>query len=538
MSSNKILKGTAVLAVAGVVVKVLGAVFKIPLNALIGTEGLAYYSYAYPLYSLFLVISTAGLPVAISRLVSERIATNDYRSAQRVFKISRVLMFAVGFVSFLICFFGAEFMAKYVYKDMGALLPLKAIAPALIFVPVMSSYRGYFQGRQNMNPTAISQFVEQIVRVVVGLIAAFMLVDLGLDASAAGATFGATMGAVGGLVIIAVIYAFNKKAINYHIEHSVHHEDHESTWDIVKQILAIAVPITIGASIAPMVSFADSAIVVRRLLDSGIAIGEARDLWGQLSGYCTTMIGLPQVITQGIAVSMVPAVAAAFKLKNKKDLQDSINMGMRISMIVGMPCAVGMLALAEPVLVFIFGRSEDTIESAINAAPTLQIMCIGVVLMALLSTTNGILQGVNKQLLPVKNEAIGAVVKIVITYILVGIPMFNINGAAIGSVCTYAVAFLLNMKDLKKYAQVKMDIQLVFIRPALASILMGACAYASYKLMLLAIDSMTIAMFGAIMVGVVVYVVLIFALKAITKEELAMMPKGDKLVKIANKFIK
>ena len=538
MSGNKILKGTAILAVAGVLVKVLGAIFKIPLNALIGTEGLAYYSYAYPLYSLLLVIATAGLPVAISRLVSEKIALNDYTNAQRVFKISRWLMFGIGFVSFLICFFGAELMAEYVYKDPGAVLPIKAIAPALIFVPVMSSYRGYFQGRQNMNPTAISQFVEQIVRVAVGLICAFLLLDMGLDAAAAGATFGATIGAVGGLVVIALIYKFNGKAITYHINHGVKNEKHETSGQIIKQILVIAVPITIGASIAPLMSFADSAIVVRRLLDAGFAIGEARDMFGELSGYCTTMIGLPQVITQGIAVSMVPAVAAAFKLKNKGELTDSINMGMRISMIVGTPCAIGMMVLAEPVLVFIFGRSEETIASAIHAAPALQIMCVGVVLMALLSTTNGILQGIDKQLLPVKNGAISALFKIVVTYILVAVPALNIMGAAIGSVVTYGVAFALNMKDLYKYAQVKMDINLVFVKPIIASLFMGAAAFASFKLLLIFITSQTIAMFGAIMVGVIVYVVLIFAIKVITKEEVVMLPMGHKLIRIVDKFVK
>jgi len=538
MSSNKILKGTAILAVAGILVKVLGAIFKIPLNALIGVEGLAYYSYAYPLYSLLLVIATAGLPVAISRLVSEKIATNDYKSAQRVFKISRWLMFGVGFVSFVICFFGAEFMAEHIYKDPGAVLPIKAIAPALIFVPVMSSYRGYFQGRQNMNPTAISQFVEQIVRVGVGLIATALLLDMGLDAAAAGATFGASAGAVGGLVVIALIYKFNGKAIKYHVNHSMKTEKHETNGQIIKQILAIAVPITIGASIAPIMTFADSAIVVRRLLDAGFALGEARDLFGELSGYCTTMIGLPQVITQGIAVSMVPAVAAAFKLKNKGELTDSINMGMRISMIVGMPCAVGMCVLAEPVLVFIFGRSKETIAAAIHAAPTLQIMCIGVVLMALLSTTNGILQGINKQLLPVKNEAIGAVFKIVITYILVAIPTLNIMGAAIGSVATYGIAFGLNLRDMYKHSQVKMDISLVFVKPIIASLLMGAAAFASYKLLFMVIESQTLAMFGSIMVGVIAYVVLIFAIKVITKEEVEMLPMGDKLSRILNKFMK
>ena len=538
MSSNKILKGTAILASAGIVVKILGAIFKIPLNALIGTEGLGYYGYAYPLYALFLVISTTGLPVAISRLVSERVAINDYVSAQRVFKLSRWLMFGIGFVSFLICFFGAEFMAEHIYKDPGALLPIKAIAPALIFVPLMSSYRGYFQGTQNMNPTAISQFTEQVVRVVVGLIAAYLLLDMGVDAAAAGATFGATIGSIGGLSIIVLIHSLNKKAINYHIEHSAKDHKHETNGQIIKQILAIAVPITIGATIAPMVSFADSAIVVRRLLEAGFDTEHARVLWGELSGYCTTMIGLPQVITQAIAVSMVPAVAAAFRLKNKKELTDHINMGLRIGMLIGMPCAVGMMVLAEPVLVFVFGRDEETIANAIHAAPTLQIMCIGVVLMALLSTSNGILQGINKQVLPVKNQAIGAAFKIVITYTLVAIPSLNIMGAAIGSVCTYGIALTLNLRDLKKYAQVKMDVNLVFVKPIIASVLMGVCAFASNKLLLLVVSSQTLAMLGAIMVGVISYVVLIFATKVITKDEVVMLPKGDKLVKILDKFTK
>ena len=213
MSTSKILKGTTILGIAGIMVKLLGAVFRIPLTALIGTEGMAYYGYAYPLYSLFLVIATAGIPVAISRMVSERAAVNDYVGVQRVFSVSRWLLLAIGVFAFAICFFGAELIAEYVSKDMGAVLPIKAIAPALIFVPLMSAYRGYFQGRQNMNPTAISQFVEQIFRVAVGLVLASVFVKYGLEVAAAGATFGASVGAVAGLGIIMAIYGLNKKAM-------------------------------------------------------------------------------------------------------------------------------------------------------------------------------------------------------------------------------------------------------------------------------------------------------------------------------------
>lgn len=539
MANSKILKGTAILGIAGIFVKILGAVFRIPLTALIGTEGMAYYGYAYPLYSLFLVIATAGIPVAISRMVSEKIAYNDFSGAQRVFRVSRWLLLAIGVFAFAVCFFGAELIAKYVSKDMGAVLPIKAIAPALIFVPVMSAYRGYFQGRQNMNPTAISQFIEQIFRVAVGLILASVMVAQGLEMAAAGATFGATVGSIAGFLIIMLIYALNKKAINYHLRQSrqIHTERRkkEKTMAIVKQILIIAIPITIGASILPLVNFADSAIVTRRLLDGGFTDVEARELWGQLSGYCNTMVGLPQVLTQAVAVAMVPAIAAAYRLRNRAEIDENINLGMRISMIIGMPCAAGMIALAEPILLLLFSSEA---ASAISAAPTLMVMCLGVPLMALLQTTNGILQGVNRQVLPMKNLAIGAVAKIILTYVLVAIPSLNIKGAAIGSVFVYGIALILNLRDMKRYTKVKVDFMLTYIKPTAASVIMGVCAFASYKILFGALGSNSLATLGAVVVGVIVYGVLILATKAITKEEIGRLPKGGKLVKILDKFIK
>ena len=539
MANSKILKGTAILGIAGIFVKILGAVFRIPLTALIGTEGMAYYGYACPLYSLFLVIATAGIPVAISRMVSEKIAYNDFSGAQRVFRVSRWLLLAIGVFAFAVCFFGAELIAKYVSKDMGAVLPIKAIAPALIFVPVMSAYRGYFQGRQNMNPTAISQFIEQIFRVAVGLILASVMVAQGLEMAAAGATFGATVGSIAGLLIIMLIYALNKKAINYHLRQSrqIHGERRkkEKTMAIVKQILIIAIPITIGASILPLVNFADSAIVTRRLLDGGFTDVEARELWGQLSGYCNTMVGLPQVLTQAVAVAMVPAIAAAYKLRNRAEIDENINLGMRISMIIGMPCAAGMIALAEPILLLLFSSEA---ASAISAAPTLMVMCLGVPLMALLQTTNGILQGVNRQVLPMKNLAIGAVAKIILTYVLVAIPSLNIKGAAIGSVFVYGIALILNLRDMKRYTKVRVDFMLTYIKPTAASVIMGVCAFASYKILFGALGSNSLATLGAVVVGVIVYAVLILATKAITKEEIGRLPKGGKLVKILDKFIK
>jgi len=535
MSGNKILRGAAVLGAAGLIVKLLGAFFRIPLQALIGEEGMAYYGYAYPLYSLFLVIATAGIPVAISRLVSEKIAVRDYEGAHRVFKVSGWMLFFIGLFAFAFCYFGAGFISEHIIGDIGALKPLKAIAPALIFVPVMSAFRGYFQGRQNMNPTAVSQFIEQIFRVGVGLALAYMLLDDSLDSAAAGATFGATAGSVAGLIVIVLIYFLSKKVINYNIRRNRNHSVKESSKSIIKQILIIAIPITIGSSILPLVNTADSILVTRRLLDGGFSIDEARILWGQLSGYCNTMVGLPQVITQSVAIAMVPAVAGAFRIGHKNEVNDNVNLGIRASMIIGMPCAIGIMALAEPILLLLFPKEPAGVASA---APTLMIMCISVALMAVLQTTTGILQGINKQMVPVKNLAIGAVAKIVLTYILVAVPSLNIKGAAIGSIFVYAIALVLNMRAVIRYTGAKINMNLAFIKPTVASVVMGVCAFASYKLIYMTIESNTVATMIAVLIGIIVYGLLILVLKAITKEEIGRVPGGQKMVKILDKFIK
>ena len=389
-----------------------------------------------------------------------------------------------------------------------------------------------------MNPTAISQFVEQIFRVAVGLILASVLVSSGLEVAAAGATFGATVGSVAGLAVIMLIYALNKKAIQRRIQRSrtsLGERRREKSKDLVKQILIIAIPITIGASILPLINFADSAIVTRRLLDGGFSTVEARELWGQLSGYCNTMIGLPQVLTQAVAVAMVPAIAAAYKLRNREEIGENINLGMRISMIIGMPCAVGMFVLAEPILLLLFSSQA---ASASSAAPTLMVMCVTVPLMALLQTTNGILQGVNRQALPMKNLAIGAVFKVAVTYALVAIPSLNIKGAAVGSIFVYAIALLLNLRDVKRCTKVKMDLMLIYVKPVIASLIMGVCAFAAYRLSWGITSSNTLSTASGVFAGVIVYAVMILVTKAITKEEISRLPKGGKLVKILDKFIK
>ncbi|MBR6584168.1 MAG: polysaccharide biosynthesis protein [Firmicutes bacterium] len=537
MSNNKFLKGAAILGIAGILVKVMGMFFRVPLTRWLGAAGIADYSSVYPVYTLFLIISTAGIPVAISRMVSERIAVKNYAGAHKVFQTSVWLLGAVGLVSFAVVYFGAEFLETVVLNNEGSRLSLEAIAPALFIVPVMSAYRGYFQGRQNMNPTAVSQFFEQLARVGIGLALAYFLLDSGASAACAGATFGATAGAGAGLFVVVIIYIINLKVIKGNIARNKSHSELESTGEIVKKILIIAVPITIGAAILPMVNFIDSAMVMRRLMETGWTEAQAEALWGRLGGYCSSLIGMPQVFIQAIAMSLVPAISAGFKVKNYGEVRENMQFAMRAAMIVGFPCAAGMFALAEPILKLLYLTETNGAEVA-AAAPTLMIMTLSIIFMSTLQTLTGALQGIGKQMIPVKNLAIGAVAKVVVTYVFVGLKAVNINGAPIGTIVCYIIASVLNIRDVKKYTGTSFNFGMTFGKPFAASAVMGVVVFASYKMLFFIMKSNTIATLLSVCIGVAVYGVLILMTRAITKDEIRRLPKGDKLVRILDRFVK
>ena len=524
MSQNKFLKGAAILGIAGIIVKIMGVFFRIPLTNWVGAEGISYYSSVYPIYTFFLILSTAGIPVAVSRMVSERIAVSNYGGAHKVFHTALWFLSLMGFATFAIVYFGAGFIESQVLKNEGTMMALQAIAPALFIVPVMSAYRGYFQGRQNMNPTAISQLAEQFFRVVVGLALAYYLIPSGYEAVSAAA----------GLAVVVGIYLLNLPAIQARIRRNRSKEQLESTKEIIKRILIIAIPITIGASIMPLMSSIDSAVVMRRLQATGWSLEESRHLWGLLGGYCNSLIGMPQVLTQAIVMSLVPAIAAGYKVKNFKEVTDNSRFGMRAGMIVGFPCAVGMFALAEPILHLLYKNKAEGSE----AAKMLMVMCVGIIFLSALQTLTGILQGVDKQMLPVKNLAIGAVGKLVITYVFVGIKAINVSGGPIGTIAAYAIAAVLNHRDLKKQLGIEIDYTETYVKPGICSVLMGVAAFAAYKLLYLLLNSNTLALLLAILVGVVVYGALVLLTGTIRKEEIRRLPKGEKLLKLLDRFVK
>lgn len=534
MSKKSFVGGAAILGAAGLLVKFLGAFFRIPVSNWLG-GGMAYYQAAYPIYNILLTLATAGIPVAISRLVAERTVIEDHYAANNVFKVSFRLLLGIGIGTGVLCFLGAGWYARRVGLPETE-IALKALIPALVLIPVMSSFRGYFQGVQNMKPTAVSQIVEQLFRVVTGLVLAYVLLQKfadNLEYAAAGATFGASAGAIGGLAVVWLIYIANKKTIRKRIRKSKVRTEEESR-EVMKKILIIAIPITLGACIMPLMNLIDASIVSNRLQSIGFSYSETKDLYTELSSFASTVINFPQIIVQSIAISMVPAISMAFREKDQEGLSGNVKMGVRMANIISFPCAAGLIILAEPILLLLYPGQPDM---AVDAAKSLMVLAVGFVFLAIAQTLTGALQGIGKQLIPVRNLCIGAVCKAVVTYVLVGIPSLNVVGAAIGTCVAYVIASVLDILAIKKYTGTVFDIKLTYLRPAAATLGMSVVTFGVYRLLGLLVSG-RLAALVSILFSVAAYAVLIFVTGTIKLDELSEIPKGDRIAAIVRKFLK
>ncbi|MBP7278361.1 MAG: polysaccharide biosynthesis protein [Sedimentibacter sp.] len=530
MSKESFIKGAAILSIAGLFVKILGAVYRIPLTNLIGTEGIGHYQPAYNIYNLLLVVSLSGFPTAIAKMVSERRALNNYKGAYQVYKIAGWGLFLIGLVSSIFVLIFARNLVTFLGFP-GSYYSMLALVPALFAVPLLSAYRGFFQGMQNMTPIALSQLIEQIFRVAVGLYLAYALAGTGLEEAAAGATFGASAGGIAALILIYIMFIFSKKSIKEEISVSKNNEA-EPVQYVIKSLLYIAVPITIGASIAPLMGNMDSFIVSNRLAALGYTVEEYTDMFGELSGTAQTLINFPQVFSTAVAMSLVPSITEAFTKKQGIRLNETANAGVKMSLIIGLPCGIGLFMLAEPIIALLYPSIGPAKHASSGAL--LEILSIGVIFLTLVQAFTAILQSVNKQFHPVKNLALGLIVKVVLSYMLIGIPNINIKGAAISTTFAYLFVALFNWYDINK-TKIKIDLIKVSSRALLSTAAMAVTVWISFSVILSAIGSRNLATLGSIAIAGTVYVICLFITGAITKEDLELIPKGEKLKKFVRK---
>jgi stage V sporulation protein B len=495
------LRGAVILSIAGAISKVLGAVYRIPLARLLGGEGMGLYQMAYPIYTTILALATAGVPVAISVLVSRKEAAGLSGDSQKILRVSLGILFFFGLFLTILVMKSAGFIANNILMDSRAYYPIMAVAPAILLSGMMSVFRGYFQGHQSMGPTAVSQVVEQLFRVTAVLILAFYLFPRGLAYSAAGATFGAVVGGVAGLGVLSVVYLrfrSNQKRSMPLLYSGA------SSAELAREMVALAVPVSFGAVVLPLVQMLDAVIVPGRLMALNYTTSQATALYGHLSGMAAVLISLPTIFTIAIATSLVPAVSEALARQDSALLKERINYGIRAGMLISLPCAAGLFTLAFPICDLLYA----TPEAGIPLEP-LAFSCIA---LAAFQLSSAGLQGIGRPEIAMRNLIITGILKVVFNYTLTSIPHLNIQGAAIGTVIAFIAGSFLNLLYLKKLTGIRYEIKRL-IKLSVITVIMGIAVKLIFAVLVGGDINSHIATGLAIMAGVAVYGVLLILMK-------------------------
>jgi stage V sporulation protein B len=504
MNKQSLIKGSIILGVAGILTRFLGLFFRWPLIMLIGDEGIGYYQMSYPLYMFFIAMAS-GVPVAISKMISERNAINDISGSFEVMKESAILMTIIGTGTTLALFFFAKEIIILLKWDSKAYYSLIGISFAPIVISFVTIFRGFFQGMQNMTPSAISQIIEQLGRVIFGVGLAVILLPKGIEYSAGGAAFGATAGAVFGASYLYSKYKRVKKC--YKIKKV------KINTEVLNTILKIAIPISLGTTVSSIMNLIDSILVPQKLLEAGLTNTQATVLYAQLTGKASVIINIPLTISMAICTSLIPIIAEIFILKKDKELKEKINVSMKMVTVIALPCTFGLYFLAEPVMKFIFPGRFEGIE-------ILKYLSLAIPFIIITQTTTAILQGTGSYILPVINLLIGCFIKIVLTMGLVPMEQFNIYGAVIASFGAYLVVSILNIISMKCKLRIKINLYEILIKPTYASVIMMIFVLTSYNILYKNTTSNGISCLIAIFLGMIIYMLLIIAFKMFNMEEI------------------
>ena len=566
MEKNKrsFIKGAAILGIAGLIVKIIGAFYRIPLTNILQRgeyDGMIYYATAYPYYSWLLVISSAGFPTAISKLVSERVAVGDRKGATAVFKTAFRLLLIIGIVTTALLTAGSPLIARLADVP-GATYSLMALAPSLLIVSIMCAYRGYLQGMQMMTGTALSQITEQVGKLIASYSLAFLFVKLypgRPELWAMGTLIGISISEVLGLIVIWLVYRRNRKLLpSYKLEGMSVSKN--AMMSVGKGLLAIAIPITIGASIMPITGIADTVFIKRLLQARYIMLGFEEELARTMAGdgfvalrsYVTPLINMPAVLTLALSMSLVPAIAPMKAAHDRRGVRKVGATGTKLAMIIGAPCAAGLFVLGAPIMAMLYtkvGASVDKyyitgfISQILNMKPgqeipiyalaggIMQISAIGVLFLSLVQTLTGVIQGMGKQKVPVYFLIIGGLLKIISMVILMKFTPLGVLGAAISTVLCYVVAGVGDLVYTIEHADIRLNCFDVFGKPLLSAIVMGVCVYFVYGIVY-RMGHPTIATLGSVLVGIVVYAACLWLLRAFNKDDMSFMPGSRRLSRI------
>ena len=524
-------KGFAILTTAGFMVKFLSLLYVPFLSKILGGDGIGVYASAYNIFTYMYILTNAGIPVAISKMVSELIALGNYKDAVRTFKIARFLLLILGIVMSILMFVFVGPIADAA-QSAPSKLAIMALAPTILLSSVLSAYRGYFQGRGNMTPTAISQVLEQIANTIFSLVFAACFIKYGVAEGAAGGTIGTSVGAL--VAVIYMIHSYKKnKIFRVPIGYNQLSIKRYTTKKIIRKLLAVAVPMTICLGIQQSGLFIDLWLVKSRMISFGMAKVQASILWGVLFKY-TTLINVPIAIISSLAITILPSISSLMALKDKKAVKNKINYAFRLCFLVAVPCAVGLAVLANPVVYLIqYGSS---------VARLLVYGSVVIILMAVVSIQTSILQGIGKVYLVTIYAVFGLLGKIITNYIFVAIPSINILGAIMGNAVSFAILLILNYITINKALRVKIKLLSHSIKPIIASVVMAIVAkiiYFNFNYIFSFVKegyfANAIGLLIAIVFAIVTYFFTLVILGGLTKEDLDVFP--SKITRIIPKAI-
>ncbi len=596
---QSLVKGAIILTVATIIVKIIGAVFKIPLANIIGEDGMGYFNNAYSLYVPIYTLAASGFASALSRQIAENIALRQYRNVKKIHQVARRMFLVTGLVGTVVMVLASFIYIKFVNpKSIYAIL---AMCPSVLFCCIQGSYRGYYEGTRNMYPTAISQVIEAFGKLFLGLGFALAIMGIGnaqineakaafgadfvsgTDAgnisvsilgqtvsseedaklvcymfAAAGAVLGITLGSMASCIYFVIRHKIKPDVVtDREIRIS---PKAESTNAILKAFVQIGLPIALGTLVLNITQLIDSLTINNRLasldlpalneyyktlcgtVTDSVTGGEKalfdyssmledlpNALWGSY-GYALNLYNLVPYITQALGISALPAIAGAWATKNLESVKSGINSVVRIVILIGIPAGLGIVALAGPILQLLYAGKAG----AIIAEPMLMALGVMVLFGTLVTPLNSMLQAVGKQTVPVKLMLIGCTIKIVLNYTLVGIQDINIKGAPIGSLCCYMFIVAASIIILCRRTTMKFNVMGTFVKPLIAGIICAAGARGAYELFNMFISG-RLATVLAIGVAVLIYAVSIILLRVLTKDDVLMLPKGEKIAKILEK---
>lgn len=529
----------SILAVSGIIVRIIGLLYRVPVVNIIGEQGSGYYSIAFEVYNVALILSSYSLPLAVSKLMAAREIQKKYKDSYRIFLCALGFAIVSGLVMGLAVYFGSGFIAETMFHMPGIIVPLKVLAPTILICAVLGVLRGFYQGKRTMIPTAISQILEQIVNAAVSIGAAALLMKryeadpLVYSYGAAGSTLGTAAGALIALLFLVLVFILYRPTIRRQIRRQERREgvlDQESYGAVLKLLIWTIIPVILSQTIYQISGLLDSYLFSNIMAGKGMSVEERSALTGIYGSKYRTLINVPIAISQAIATSMVPSIVTSCIQGKDRETRYKISSAVKFNMIIAIPAAVGLGVLSRPILTLLFSGSTETAFRILSAG------AVAVVFYALSTVTNGVLQGLNKMHLPVVHSAVSLAVHLILVYALLKFTGLGIYALVIGNVTFPLVVSVLNWISIGRELDYRQEIKTTFLIPAVSSVLMGAAALGVYKLLYLVCKSNAVSCCAAIAAAVLVYGLSLVVMRCFTKDELYDFPMGGRLVRLLMRF--